>query len=247
MNDLSANIETVYERIEAAARRGGRSAGDISLVAITKTHPLETVIAAYRAGLRHLGENRVQEGLEKIEGLAEWLEEKEAAPPTWHMVGHLQSRKVGDVLGRYQMIHSVDSLKLAERIDRLARRDDYPPVDVLLECNVSGEASKYGFALNNWQTKPAELEAFLADVEQMARLEKLNIQGLMTMAPWYDNPEDTRPTFRSLAALQEKLQQEIPQIEWRHLSMGMTDDFEIAIEEGATLVRIGRAIFGPRE
>ena len=245
MNNIPTNIAAVYQRISAAAQRSGRRAEDITLVAVTKTHPLETVIAAYQAGLRHFGENRVQEGRDKVTALAEWL--KNDPPPTWHLIGHLQSRQAGDALGQFSLIHSLDSLKLAERLQRLAERDNYPPVEVLLECNVSGEASKNGFSVDRWDSDRQQLAVFVAVLKQMATLDKIIIRGLMTMAPWYADPERTRPVFRRLAALRVTLQKELPQIDWRHLSMGMTDDFEIAIEEGATMVRIGRALFGERE
>lgn len=162
------------------------------------------------------------------------------------MMGHLQTRQAGEALGQFSLIHAVDSLKLAERLNRLAERDNCPPVEVLLECNVSGEASKFGFALNRWATDDRQLRTFLEMVTQMAALPQVIIRGLMTMAPLSESPEETRPVFRSLAALRVTLQSDMPQIDWRHLSMGMTDDFEVAIEEGATIIRVGRALFGER-
>lgn len=248
MSSIAANLDTLYRRIEQAALRAGRSAGDVHLVAVTKTHPLETVVEAYRAGLRHFGENRADEGKNKVGALSEWLKANaQTDAPHWHFIGHLQSRQVGTVLeGQFDLIHSVDSLKLAKRINRLAKRDGYPPVKVLLQCNVSGEESKFGFDLNHWATDNGQLAKFLEDVVQIVKLNKIVVQGLMTMAPLSDNPEEARPTFKSLAALHQKLKAELPQIEWQHLSMGMTDDFEVAIEEGATIIRVGRAIFGER-
>jgi hypothetical protein len=247
VSSLAANIEAVYRRIHAAARHAGRNPDDILLVAVAKTHPLETVIEAYQAGLRHFGENRVQEGVEKVAGMVAWLAQTAGpAPPIWHMIGHLQSRQVGDALGHFGLVHSLDSLKLAQRIHRLAERDNYPPVEVLLECNVSGEASKFGFDLSGWSSNRAQLDVFLAAIDQIAALERVVIRGLMTMAPLVDDPEETRPVFQSLAALRATLQQERPNIDWWHLSMGMTDDFEIAIAEGATIIRVGRALFGER-
>ncbi|MBN1221122.1 MAG: YggS family pyridoxal phosphate-dependent enzyme [Anaerolineae bacterium] len=244
---MTAQIEAVYRRIHAAARRAGRNPNDILLVAVTKSHPLKTVIEAYQAGLHHFGENRAQEGVKKVAGLADWLAQTtKQAPPTWHMIGHVQSRQVGDILGRFSLVHSLDSLKLAQRIHRLAERENYPPVEVLLECNVSGEASKFGFDLSNWSSNRAQLDTFLAAIDQMAALERVVIRGLMTMAPLVDDPEETRPVFQNLAALRVTLQQERPDIDWQHLSMGMTDDFEIAIAEGATIIRVGRALFGER-
>lgn len=247
MSNLAANIAAVRERMETAATRAGRKVDEITLVAVTKTHPLETVIAAYRAGLRHFGENRVAEGGDKVAGLARLIPLESPDPPIWHLIGHLQSRQVEQALGHFQVIEAVDSLKLAQRINRLAERDGYPPVEILLECNVSGETSKYGFALERWSTDPAQLDDFLQTVTELAALDKLIIRGLMTMAPLVADPEETRPIFKSLAALREKLRVERPELDWRRLSMGMTDDFEVAIEEGATIVRLGRALFGERE
>jgi pyridoxal phosphate enzyme (YggS family) len=246
VSEIAANLETVYRRLRQAAERASRSASEITLIAVTKTQPLETVIRAYQAGLRHFGENRAAEGREKAVGLAEWLAQTGGEPPTWHLIGHIQSRQVDEALGTYQLIHSVDSLKLAQRIDRLATRDNRPAVEVLLQGNVSGEATKSGFALAQWSTDPGQLNAFLEVVTQIGRLDKIIIRGLMTIAPWFDNPENARPTFQSLAALRARLRAELPQFDWAHLSMGMTDDFEVAIEEGATMVRVGRAIFGER-
>jgi PLP dependent protein len=248
MNNLTANIQTVSERINTAAQRAGRNPNEITLVAVSKTHPVETVIEAYQAGLRNFGENRVQEGRDKVAAMATWLDASpEMGPPMWHMIGHLQSRQVGDALGNFSLFHSVDSLKLAQRIDRLAERDNIPPVEVLLECNVSGETAKFGFALNRWSTERTQLAEFVNTVEQIDALDRVKIQGLMTMAPLSPNPEEARPMFKSLAALRRTLQKEMPQLEWQHLSMGMTDDFEVAIEEGATIIRVGRALFGPRQ
>lgn len=247
MSQMAARIEAIWQRIQRAAERAGRSASEITLVAVTKTHPLEAVIQAYQAGLRHFGENRATEGKDKAAGLAEWRQQTGDEPPVWHLIGHLQSRQVDEVLGTYQFIHSLDSLKLAQRLDRLAARDNRPPVEVLLQCNVSGEASKSGFELAQWSDDKRQWQIFLDTVVQISRLDNVIIRGLMTMAPWFDNPAEARPTFQSLAALRARLQAELPHLDWTHLSMGMSDDFEIAIEEGATLIRVGRILFGERD
>ncbi len=246
MSQLKARLDSLYERIHRAVGRAGRRTDEITLVAVTKTYPLETVRAAYQVGLRHFGENRPAEGREKAAGLADWLV-PQAERPTWHLIGHLQSRQVSEALGVYHLIHSVDSLKLAERLQRLAEREGHPSVEILLQVNLSGEASKSGFALAQWATDSTQLAAFVKTAAQIGAFDKLIIKGLMTMAPWFDNPEEARPTFQSLARLQEKLRLELPHLSWQHLSMGMSDDFEVAIEEGATLIRVGRAIFGERE
>jgi hypothetical protein len=248
MSSIAANLERVSRRIQQAAQRAGRNAEDITLVAVTKTHPVETVIEAYRQGLRNFGENRADEGYEKSRQFSERLAaDIQRDPAQWHFIGHLQSRQAGLVLaGRVDLIHSVDSLKLAQRLHRLAERDDYPPVNILLQCNVSGEATKSGFELSDWAKDRQQFDAFIVAVNEISQLNRTTIRGLMTMAPIVHNPEEVRPVFQSLAGLKNKLAQELPQIDWRHLSMGMTADFEVAIEEGATIVRIGRAIFGER-
>jgi pyridoxal phosphate enzyme (YggS family) len=223
---LRSNIERVRERIAAAERRAGRG-GDVSLIAVSKTHPAEAVAAAYRWGLTRFGENRVEEAGPKAEALRD-------LPVEWHMIGHLQSRKAADAFPWASLIHSVDSIKLAGRLSRAAPEGAELPV--LLQVNVSGETSKEGFAPE--EVPPA--------VRIITALPGLRIDGLMTMAPIADDPEDVRPVFRALRGLRDDLARQFPQVAWTHLSMGMTDDFEVAIEEGATLVRIGRAIFGER-
>ncbi len=248
MSNIAANIEAIYERINRAAQKVGRNPNNIILVAVTKTHPVETVIAAYQAGLGHFGENRVPEGVEKVSDFGNWLKTESITPrPQWHFIGHLQSRQVGAALaGQFNLIHAVDSVKLAQRINRLAIRDNYPMVEVLLQGNVSGEANKSGFKLDGWQTNQKQLADFYEVINQINNLDRVIIKGLMTMAPWSNNPEEARPTFKSLATLWKKLKVELPHTDWQHLSMGMTDDFEVAIEEGATMIRVGRAIFGQR-
>jgi pyridoxal phosphate enzyme (YggS family) len=242
---IAANLERVQAQIAAAAQRCGRDPAGIILVAVTKTQPLAAVQAAYRAGVRHFGENRVEEGGPKRAEFATWLAESGAGEAaTWHMIGHVQHRKAGAAL-QFDLIHSVDSLRLAERLDRLAA-PDARRVPVLLECNVSGEASKAGFAVSEWQRDHSVRSDFFATVRQIARLPHLCVEGLMTMAPIVAEAEETRPVFASLRALRDALRQEVPDVPWPHLSMGMTDDYPVAIEEGATLVRIGRAIFGER-
>ena len=247
--DISANLARVQARLQAAARRAGRDPAEVTLVAVTKTHPVEVVQAGYRAGIRHFGENRVEEGRLKIPAFNRWLtdQSEEAEPPIWHMIGHLQRRKAADALAYFDLIHSVDSLRLAERLNRLAERDDRPPIPILLECNVSGEASKYGFPLSRWQADREVRREFFEAVRRILQLPRLRLQGLMTMAPLVADPEEVRPVFAALRTLRDALAEEFPAVTWQHLSMGMTDDFEVAVEEGATLVRIGRAIFGPRQ
>jgi len=248
MSNLAANAERVQQRIVQAAQRAGRGADEITLVAVTKTHPVETVVKAYHQGLRNFGENRADEAYQKISQFSERLAaDIQRNLAHWHFIGHLQSRQAGLVLaGQFDLIHSVDSLKLAQRLQRLAERSDYPPVNILLQCNVSGEATKSGFELSEWNKEPQQLDTFIEAVAEIIQFNKVIIRGLMTMAPIVEDAEEVRPVFQNLARLKDKLGQVLPQVDWRHLSMGMTDDFEIAIEEGATIVRVGRAIFGER-
>jgi pyridoxal phosphate enzyme (YggS family) len=220
VTDLAANVSMVRSRMEDAARRVGRDPGDITLVAVTKTHPTETILGAYRAGLRDFGENRVQEAASKILALRD-----EGCTPRWHLIGHLQTNKVKVALDLFDILHSVDSKRLAETIAKHARG----PVAVLVEVNVAGESTKFG----------AAPESVPELVRSLRQLPNIDVRGLMTVAPRVDDPEDVRPIFRRLRHLGGELH--LPE-----LSMGMTDDFEVAIEEGSTLVRVGRAIFGPR-
>jgi pyridoxal phosphate enzyme (YggS family) len=236
---LAERILTVRTRIAAAAQRAGRDPADITLVAVSKMHPAVTVVAAYEAGLRIFGENRVEEAGPKIAAVAALLDSLPSTvrrPPSlveWQMIGHLQSRKASDVLPWASMVHSVESVKLATRLSRACLAADRE-LSILLEANVAGEASKYGLT-------PAALPEA---VEAIAGLPGLRVRGLMTMAPIGPDPEAARPVFIGLRRLRDDLARRFPSLDWRHLSMGMTDDFEVAIEEGATMVRIGRAIFG---
>ena len=236
MTNLESNLGSVQERIAAAALRAGRDPAAVTLVAVTKTQPVEAIQAAYDLGLRHFGENRVSEAEDKVGQLPGDI--------TWHMIGHIQSRKANRITPLFQIVHSVDRLKLAQRLDRVCPEDS-APLPVLLEVNVSGEESKYGFAASRWDSDPAERAALFDAVEEMLSLSRLQIQGLMTMAPIVPDAESARPVFVRLRHLRDELSTAFPAADWHHLSMGMTDDFEVAIEEGATLVRIGRAIFSP--
>ncbi len=236
MKALEANLQAVQKRIAAAAGRAGRDPAEITLVAVTKTQSPETIRAAYDLGLRHFGENRVEEAEAKVDELPYDI--------TWHMIGHIQRRKALRVVSLFGLVHSVDSVKLARRLDRLGA-EGAGPMPVLLEFNVSGEASKYGFDAERWAEDAEQRSTVLAAVKQILSLPHLRVQGLMTMAPIVTDPEEARPVFVCLRQLRDGLAEAFPGVEWQHLSMGMTDDFEVAIEEGATLVRVGRAIFAP--
>jgi pyridoxal phosphate enzyme (YggS family) len=240
MEDIAARIARVRERIAAAASRAGRSPEAITLVAVSKTHGPELVRAAIAAGASDLGENRVQEAGPKAAALA-----GVAPRPRWHLIGHLQRNKARAAAELFAMVQSVDSLRLAEALDRhageLGRR-----LPVLIQVNVSGEASKEGFALAGGVANRPAYGLLCADLERLAALPSLAVRGLMTIAPIVASPEAARPTFRLLRELRDDLARRIPQASWEELSMGMTDDFEAAIAEGATIVRVGRAIFGDR-
>lgn len=227
---IAANLQDVRRRMIAAALRADRNPDDVLLVAVSKTHPLAAIAAAIAAGQRHFGENRLAELWPKVQAAqAAGLE------VAWHFIGTIQSRKSSDAVGPWALIHSLDRVKLAQRLscDATAAGQVLP---VLLEVNVSGEASKHGFA-------PQEL---LDVADDLATLPGIRLQGLMTMAPLVEDAEAARPVFRALRQLRDQLAVACPQADWRHLSMGMTNDFEVAIEEGATIIRVGSAIFGAR-
>ncbi len=220
-------LRAVEARIASAAARAGRDPQSVTLVAVSKTVDAPRVYAAYLNGVRNFGENRVEEGVPKQAGLPNDI--------VWHMIGHVQSRKVRDVVGHFSLVHSIDSLHLAEAFQRRAEAAGVE-VAVLMEVNMAREPQKYGFA-------PDEVAAAAAVIAGMSHLK---LQGLMTMAPVVTDPAEARPVFRGLRELRDALARSVPSVDWRHLSMGMTDDFEVAVEEGATLVRVGRAIFGER-
>ncbi len=234
--DLGASLASVQERIARAARRSGRDPAEVTLVAVSKTQPPDVILRAYELGLRDFGENRVEEAEAKL-----------AARPdgtTWHMVGHIQSRKAKRVPELFQIVHSVDSVELAAKLDRAcAGRTE--PLPVLLELNVSGEAAKFGFRAGDWEQNSILRSTLFSSVEEIVALPQLRVEGLMTMAPIVSRAEEARPVFRRLRGILEELRRNLPGANWQHLSMGMSDDFEVAVEEGATLVRIGRAIFAP--
>lgn len=237
---IAARIQQVQEQITAACVRARRDPSGVTLVAVSKTHPAALVLAAAEAGLQHFGENRVEEAITKIP-----VANHEASTPlTWHMIGHVQSRKAKLVLPLFNLVHSVDSVKLAEKFSALAL-EQKRTLNILLEVNVSGEISKYGFEASDWARDAAVREAFWADVAQVIALPGIRLRGLMTMAPIVAEAEQTRPVFAGLAALRAALV-EFFALELPELSMGMTDDYPVAVEEGATLVRVGRAIFGER-
>jgi len=226
MNSVAENLARVREQIAHAATKIGCSVNEIELVAITKTHPAPKVREAYEAGQTLFGESRVQEARVKIPELPSNLR--------WHFVGHLQKNKIRHALPLFEMIHSVDSLALAEDINRIAEEDGLHP-RVLLEVNVAGEGSKFGF-------KPEKLRV---EMESLLALPRLSILGLMTIPPIAEEAEASRKYFVELREVRDRLQSEF-HVDLAQLSMGMTQDYAVAVEEGATLVRVGTAIFGER-
>jgi hypothetical protein len=229
---ISDNIAEVRERLAAAAHRAGRRPEEIALMAVTKTHPPERIREAYNAGLRLFGENRVQEFCGKAAALAD------LPGAEWHMIGHLQTNKAGTAAELFAAVDSVDSVKLAEKLDAAARSLGRK-LAVLIEINVGGEAAKSGVAPGS-----RELEELL---QAAPRLEALEFRGLMTVPPFTDDPAEARPYFRKLGELCDAISaRKLPQVAMDVLSMGMSHDFEAAIEEGSTCVRVGTAIFGER-
>jgi pyridoxal phosphate enzyme (YggS family) len=239
MIDVESNIAMLNERILRAAARAGRNPVGITLVAVTKTVPAESIVEASAAGLREFGENRVQEAERKIH----WSRER-GLDLTWHMVGHLQRNKVKKAIQLFDMVQSVDSLPLAHEISQRCAQAAAASLPILLEVNVSGEASKQGFTVREGDRRA--LDGFLTAVQEIAALPHIEPRGLMTVAPFGAAEEELRSCFGQVRSLLHRLQRQFPHQRWQHLSMGMTDDFEVAIEEGATILRIGRAIFGER-
>jgi hypothetical protein len=230
-SEIATNLAAVRQRMAAAAKRSRRAPDAVRLVAVSKTYPLTDIAAALAAGQQDFGENRLEEVRPKVAAAqAEGL-----GAIRWHLIGTIQSRKSSDAVGPFVLIHAVDRAKIAQRLSRDAQAAGCV-LDVLLEVNVSGEASKHGFT-------PTEL---LATAGDLLALPGIRVGGLMTMAPFELAAEATRSVFRSLRELRDELVVRFPAGDWRELSMGMTNDFEVAIEEGATIVRIGSAIFGVR-
>lgn len=228
MSEIYENLARVRERIETAARRSGREPEKVRLVAVSKTVGPERVRQAIEAGVRILGENYVQEAQKKIEALGHDV--------AWHFIGHLQTNKAKLAARLFDLIHSVDSVNLAQELNRQAKLQG-KVLPVLLQVNIGGETTKFG----------AQEKEVLMLAEKLSEMEAVEVKGLMAMPPFFEDPEASRPYFVELRKLGERLgQQKIPRISTEELSMGMSNDFEVAIEEGATLVRVGTAIFGPR-
>ncbi len=226
---MQDRLLAIKERIAVAAKQSGRNAGDIQLVAVSKTMPVESLVEAVDCGVTLFGENYIQEAREKFNALY-------TQPVTWHFIGHLQSNKAKYAVKMFDLIHSVDSLKLAREIDKQAAKIDKVQ-DVLVQVNIAEEASKSGISVDAAATLLTEI----------SRLTHISVKGLMTMPPYFNAPEKVRPFFAALRSLRDQIRSlKIPGVNMNELSMGMTGDFEAAIQEGATLVRIGTALFGER-
>jgi len=225
---LKEQLLNVESEITKACERSGRNRNEVTLIAVSKTKPVETLREAYDLGVRVFGENKVQELIDKYEVLPNDIK--------WHMIGHLQRNKVKYIIDKVKCIHSVESLRLAETIEKEASKHDRI-IDILVEVNVAGEDSKFGLS-------PEEVPSF---VEEISKFTHLRIKGLMTIAPFVDNPEENRPVFKALKKLSVDIAaKNIDNVSMNVLSMGMTNDYQIAIEEGATMVRVGTGIFGER-
>ena len=227
MKPIETILEEVKSRIEAACKRAGRDPAEVEVIAVTKTHGAEVVKEAWDAGLRIVGENKVQE--------AAWKKPASVTGPMWHLIGHLQSNKVRKALELFDFFHSVDTVGLADRMNAIAQDTGASP-RILLEVNVSGEKSKSGM-------KPEEVESAVRHI--MESCPRLTVEGLMTMAPFSEDPEDARPYFRRLRELRDATEKALG-VGLPRLSMGMSGDYEVAVEEGATWVRLGTVLFGER-
>lgn len=226
---VKENLKEVEARVQAACTRAGRSRDEVLLIAVSKTKPVGLIREIMETGTKDFGENKVQEMCNKIEEIKE--------PLNWHLIGHLQRNKVKYIVDKACLIHSVDSLRLAEEIQKEAVKKNVSKVPVLIEVNMAQEDSKDGISASETETL----------VRAIAELPNLQIRGLMTIAPFVDDPEENRVHFQAMRALRDQLKAlNIPNVEMTELSMGMTNDFEVAIEEGATMIRVGTAIFGER-
>jgi len=236
VSSIRENYQSTLDQIAKAARRSNRGPDEIGLVVVTKSQPVEVVQAVLEAGIRILGENYPEEGVKKIEALAG------QSGVEWHMIGHVQSRKARLVADHFALLHSLDSLKLAQRLDRFAAERNRV-LRVLLEFNVGGEESKSGWDASD----QSQWSALLPDISSVLDLPHLRVRGLMTMPPLETDPEDSRRFFLRLRLLRDHLAAQFPKADWHELSMGTSADYTVAVEEGATLVRVGTAIVGARK
>lgn len=244
---IQNNITNVLQRIEEACKRSHRSKEEVVLIAVSKTKPITMLKEAYNAGIREFGENKVQELCDKDEKVKSFLRDNQTEFPTaqtanlsheinWHMIGHLQRNKVKYIIDKVKLIHSVDSLRLAEQINIEAKKKGVI-VDILIEINIADEESKFG-------VKPSEAEALIREISSLS---SIRVKGLMTVAPYTENAEENRSFFKKMHQLYVDINEKnIDNVTMKILSMGMTGDYEVAIEEGSTMVRVGTGIFGER-
>ena len=236
VSSIRENYQSTLDRIATAARKSNRDPEDVRLVVVTKSQPIEVVQAAIEAGARILGENYPEEAVTKIQSLTV------QSAVEWHMIGHVQSRKARLVADHFALLHSLDSVKLAQRLDRFAAEQNHV-LPVLLEFNVGGEESKAGWDASD----ESKWEGLLPEIASIFELSHLRVRGLMTMPPLETNPEDVRRFFERLRSLRDYLSAQYSHVDWRELSMGTSADYAVAVEEGATLVRVGTAIVGARK
>ncbi len=229
MGAIAENIQQIQDEKAEAAVRSGRNPEDVLLCAVTKTRSAEEINEAIRAGITDIGENKVQEILDKYD---------KVLPVNWHMIGHLQTNKVKYIIDKVSLIHSVDSMRLAEEIDRRAEQHG-KTMDILVQVNAAQDEAKFGVGAD-------AAEALVAEI--LSRCESVRIRGLMTVAPYAEDPEEVRPYFREMRRLYDRISSEIdhPRLDFKYLSMGMSNDRVVAVEEGATIIRVGTAIFGAR-
>lgn len=228
-SEINSNLDNIFSRVRAAAEKSGRTMEDIRVIAVTKTIEVDRIKNVYEYGLRDMGENRVQELLEKYDRLP--------ADCNWHLIGHLQTNKVKYIIDKVEMIHSVDSIELAKEISSRAVRQGRK-IDILLQVNVAGEDTKFGIS-------PEEVEEYVGIISRMSNI---SLRGLMTIAPYTHDPQEIRPVFRYLYNIYIDIKRKnIDNVNMDYLSMGMSNDFEVAIEEGSNIVRIGTSIFGKRD
>lgn len=235
VSQIEENLNEVESRIEQAVKKAGRDRSEVKVIAVTKLMPVDTILAALDAGLRDFGENYPEQAAEKISKLPQDVD------ITWHMIGHIQSRKTNTVCTYFDWVHSVDRMKIARYLDRYSREADRI-MPVLIEVNLSGEDSKFGWKA--WDED--EWSDLVPQIRNISEMSNVEINGLMTMPPFFDDPELTRPYYQRLRRLQHFLNEHLPDVSWETLSIGTSFDYEIAIEEGATMVRLGTSLLGPR-
>lgn len=232
---IKKNLQKIDDRIKHATEKSGRNRNEIKIIAVTKQMPLDRIKAGIEAGIRDFGENYPEQAAEKIKTLTNDMN------ITWHMIGHIQSRKTDTVCTYFDWVHSVDRMKIAKYLDRYSKEADRV-MPILIEVNLSGEESKFGWKAWNEDAWSDLVPQFT----KIAEFSHVKIHGLMTMPPFFDDPELTRPYYQRLRRLQDFLKDKLPDVSWDSLSIGTSFDYEVAIEEGATMIRLGTSIFGPR-